>query len=70
MLGILSHQISPSLNAMLPPGHNFTTYIDANYVRWAEAGGARVTPVVVDISSPQYYKQVKLSLDENMREMF
>ena len=52
MLGILSQKILSSLNAFPP------SYIDASYVKWAEAGGAWLAPVIVDISSPEYYKQV------------
>ena len=44
---------------MLPHGHNFTTYIDASYARWVEAGGARVVPVMVDRNSEQYFMEVR-----------
>ena len=57
--GILTHQIPHSLDSMLPRGHNYTTFIDASYVKWAESGGARVAPVIVDISSPEYFSEVK-----------
>ena len=58
--GILSQQLSPSLDSMLPEGHNFTTYIAASYVKWAEAAGARVVPIVVrsEPSNLEYYTQV------------
>ena len=58
--GILSQHITPSLDEMLPEGHNFTTYIAASYVKWAEAAGARVVPIVVrsDASNLEYYTEV------------
>ena len=58
--GILSQQLPPSLDSMLPEGHNFTTYIAASYVKWAEAAGARVVPIVVrsEPSNLEYYTQV------------
>ena len=56
--GILSHKIPPILESMLPHGNNFTTYIDASYVRWVEAGGARVVPVMVDRDSDDYFMEV------------
>merc|ERR1711892_320927 len=58
IIGILSHEIPHELDSMLPQGHNYTTYIDANYVRWAESGGARVAPIIVDILSPEYFSQL------------
>ena len=45
---------------MLPEGHNFTTYIAASYVKWAEAAGARVVPIVVrsEPANLEYYTKV------------
>ena len=49
---------------MLPHGHNFTTYIAASYVKWVEAAGARVVPIVVssETDNLEYYTKV-LSTD-------
>ena len=59
-VGILSQRLPSSLDEMLPEGHNFTTYIAASYVKWAEAAGARVVPIVVrsDPSNLEYYTKV------------
>lgn len=62
--GILSQSLPSSLDEMLPAGHNFTTYIAASYVKWAEASGARVVPIVVrsDPTNLEYYTKVGLTL--------
>ena len=62
-VGILSQRLPPSLDEMLPEGHNFTTYIAASYVKWAEAAGARVVPIVVrsEPSNLEYYTKVGLT---------
>lgn len=59
-LGILSQRIPSSLEEILPEGHNYTTYIAASYVKWAEAAGARVVPIVVrsEPSNLEYYTKV------------
>ena len=49
---------------MLPEGHNFTTYIAASYVKWVEAAGARVVPIVVrsDPANLEFYTKVSPQL--------
>ena len=44
----------------MPEGHNFTTYIAASYVKWVEAAGARVVPIVVNSEADnlEYYTKV------------
>ena len=58
--GILSQAIPSSLDAMLPPGHNFTTYLAASYVKWVEGAGARAVPIIVsdNVDNLDYYDQV------------
>ena len=58
--GILSQTIHSELDALLPPGHNYTTYIAASYVKWVEAAGARAVPIIVEneISTNEYYTKV------------
>ena len=58
--GILSQAIPSSLDAMLPPGHNFTTYLAASYVKWVEGAGARAVPIIVSDNEDNldYYDQV------------
>ena len=60
--GILSQRISRGLDAVLPPGHNFTTYVAASYVKWVEGAGARAAPIVVnnydEVADLEYYDQV------------
>ena len=62
--GILSQRISRGLDAVLPPGHNFTTYVAASYVKWVEGAGARAAPIVVnnydEVADLEYYDQVGL----------
>lgn len=45
---------------MLPPGHNYTTYLAASYVKWVEAAGARAVPIIVNDNEGNldYYDQV------------
>lgn len=47
IIGILSQELDPELDALLPVGHNYTSYIAGSYVQWVEAGGARVVPVII-----------------------
>ena len=65
--GILSQRISRGLDAVLPPGHNFTTYVAASYVKWVEGAGARAAPIVVnnyeEVADLEYYDQVGLVID-------
>ena len=58
--GILSQAIPSSLEAMLPPGHNLTTYLAASYVKWVEGAGARAVPIIVsdNVDNLDYYDQV------------
>jgi len=60
IIGILSQGITDSLDSILPPGHNFTTYIAASYVKWVEGAGARAVPIVVnsDPSNLEYYVEM------------
>ena len=60
MPGILSQGIPSSLDAMLPPGHNYTTYLAASYVKWVESAGARAAPIIVSDNEDNldYYDQV------------
>ena len=60
MPGILSQGIPSSLDAMLPPGHNYTTYLAASYVKWVEGAGARAAPIIVSDNEDNldYYDQV------------
>jgi gamma-glutamyl hydrolase len=60
IVGIMSQAIHSELDAILPPGHNFTTYIAASYIKWVEAAGARAVPVLVgnQITSEQYFETV------------
>jgi len=60
IIGILSQTIHSELDALLPPGHNYTTYIAASYVKWVEAAGARAVPIIVEneISTNEYYSKV------------
>merc|ERR1712013_672382 len=57
IIGIVSQTIHPELDAILPPGHNYTTYIASSYIKWVEAAGARAVPVIVEneITSEEYY---------------
>ena len=61
--GILSQRISRGLDAVLPPGHNFTTYVAASYVKWVEGAGARAAPIIVnnydEVADLEYYDQVR-----------
>ena len=45
---------------MLPPGHNYTTYLAASYVKWVEGAGARAVPIIVSDNEDNldYYDQV------------
>ena len=45
---------------MLPPGHNYTTYLAASYVKWVEGAGARAVPIIVsdNVDNLDYYDQV------------
>ena len=58
--GILSQAIPSSLDVMLPPGHNYTTYLAASYVKWVEGAGARAVPIIVSDNEDNldYYDQV------------
>ena len=58
--GILSQAIPSSLDSMLPPGHNYTTYLAASYVKWVEGAGARAVPIIVSDNKDNldYYDQV------------
>ena len=47
LAGVVSQPLPPDLAAILPPGHNYTSYISSCYVMWAEAGGARAAPIIV-----------------------
>eukprot|EP00092_Neocalanus_flemingeri_P016060 GFUD01017384.1.p1 GENE.GFUD01017384.1~~GFUD01017384.1.p1 ORF type:complete len:323 (+),score=84.53 GFUD01017384.1:84-1052(+) len=60
IIGIISQTIHPELDALLPPGHNYTTYIASSYVKWVEAAGARAVPIIVEneISSTEYYTKL------------
>lgn len=60
IIGILSQAIPSSLDAMLPPGHNFTTYLAASYVKWVEGAGARAVPIIVSDNEDNldYYDQM------------
>ena len=68
MLGIVSQTIHPELDAILPPGHNYTTYIASSYIKWVEAAGARAVPVIVEneITSEEYYLKVSSALAHNL----
>ena len=61
MTGILSQEMDPVLDTLLPSGHNYTSYIAGSYVQWVEAGGARVVPVVIG-KEKEYYKEVSSRL--------
>ena len=58
--GILSQRISRGLDTVLPPGHNYTTYLAASYVKWVEGAGARAVPIIVSDNEDNldYYDQV------------
>merc|ERR1719342_413989 len=50
-----------TLDRLLPSGHNYSSYISASYVQWAESGGARVVPVIigkVDLSKLLFFMSV------------
>ena len=55
--GILSQELDPELDALLPVNHNYTSYIAGSYVQWVEAGGARVVPVIIG-RDRGYYAEV------------
>jgi len=65
IIGILSQTIHSDLDAMLPAGHNYTTYIASSYVKWVEGAGARAVPVIVEneISTPEYFEKMFSSLN-------
>jgi len=65
IIGIVSQTIHPELDAMLPPGHNYTTYIASSYIKWVEAAGARAVPVIVEneITSPEYFAKLFSSIN-------
>eukprot|EP00090_Calanus_glacialis_P045280 TRINITY_DN8294_c0_g1_i1.p1 TRINITY_DN8294_c0_g1~~TRINITY_DN8294_c0_g1_i1.p1 ORF type:complete len:323 (-),score=87.85 TRINITY_DN8294_c0_g1_i1:89-1057(-) len=65
IIGIVSQTIHPELDAILPPGHNYTTYIASSYIKWVEAAGARAVPVIVEneITSPEYYQKLFSSVN-------
>merc|ERR1712013_26179 len=60
IIGIVSQTIHPELDAILPPGHNYTTYIASSYIKWVEAAGARAVPVIVEneVTSEEYYQKL------------
>jgi len=62
VIGILSQGIPHNLDPLLPPVHNFSSYIAASYVKYLESAGARVVPVIVG-RSQEYYEELFLSLN-------
>jgi len=65
IIGIISQTIHPELDAILPPGHNFTTYIASSYIKWVEGAGARAVPVIVEneITSEEYFQKLFYGLN-------
>jgi gamma-glutamyl-gamma-aminobutyrate hydrolase PuuD len=45
-IGVLSQPLPADLSAILPPGHNFTSYISSCYIKWVESAGARAAPII------------------------
>ena len=45
-VGVLSQPLPADLSAILPPGHNFTSYISSCYIKWVESAGSRVVPII------------------------
>jgi len=63
IIGIVSQEISYALDDLLPPGHNYTSHIAASYVKWLEAAGARVVPIIVNPEETteedvEYFQQI------------
>jgi len=65
IIGIISQTIHPELDAILPPGHNFTTYIASSYIKWVEGAGARAVPIIVEneITSEEYFQKLFYGLN-------
>jgi len=57
IIGVLSQEMDPTLDTLLPAGHNYTSYIAGSYVQWVESGGARVVPVIIG-KEKAYYEQL------------
>jgi len=62
VIGVLSQELDEALEAKLPRGHNYTSYLAASYVKWIEAGGARVVPVIIG-KQKQYYQKLFAGLN-------
>jgi len=57
IIGVLSQEMSRSLIPLLPDDGNYTSYIAASYVKYVEAAGARVAPVIIG-REREYYQQL------------
>jgi len=57
IIGVLSQEMDSTLDRLLPSGHNYSSYISASYVQWAESGGARVVPVIIG-KEKDYYEEL------------
>ena len=60
-IGVLSQPLPADLSAILPPGHNFTSYISSCYIKWGESGGARAAPIIAteeEAGQTEYLKEV------------
>jgi len=58
IIGVLSQEMDDWIEENLPTKfENYTSYIASSYIKWVEAGGARVAPVIIG-KSKEYYEQL------------
>jgi len=61
IIGIVTQWYHDDMFPNLPEAENHTSYLAASYVKWIEAAGAQVVPVIVDTGSEdltEYFKEV------------
>ena len=55
IIGILAQELSVNLEKWY--GDNYTSYIDSSYIKYIEAAGARVVPVLIN-QPMEYYRTI------------
>lgn len=65
VIGVLTQDLSPSMFPTLPGIEDYSSWIVASNVKWLEAGGVQVVPIIVNgsIDQTDYFREMFSSLN-------